>query len=63
MATPPERRAILEELVFTLEKAGASADRERSRPMGPAEVTDSKESLRRRVVQFQWVIRHKVSAS
>jgi hypothetical protein len=36
LATPSERRAILEELVFTLEKVGASADRERSRLLGPA---------------------------
>jgi hypothetical protein len=36
LATPSERRTILEELVFTLEKVGASADRERSRLMGPA---------------------------
>jgi hypothetical protein len=36
LATPSERRTILEELVFTLEKVGASAERERSRLMGPA---------------------------
>jgi hypothetical protein len=36
LATPSERRTILEELVFTLEKVGASADRARSRLMGPA---------------------------
>ncbi|KPF74733.1 hypothetical protein IP88_07685 [alpha proteobacterium AAP81b] len=36
VATASERRAILEELVRTLEKVGASADRERERLMGPA---------------------------
>jgi hypothetical protein len=35
LATASERRAILEELVFTLEKVGATADRQRTRLMGP----------------------------
>lgn len=35
LATASERRTILEELVFTLEKVGASADKHRSRLMQP----------------------------
>lgn len=35
LATASERRVILEELVFTLEKVGANADRQRSRLMAP----------------------------
>lgn len=35
-ATPSERRVLLEETVFTIEKVGAEADRQRARLMGPA---------------------------
>lgn len=35
-ATASERRVILDEAVFTLEKVGAEADRHRTRLMGPA---------------------------
>lgn len=35
LATLSERRAILEEAVFTVEKVGAEADRQRARLMGP----------------------------
>ncbi|KAB7646224.1 hypothetical protein [Polymorphobacter fuscus] len=36
IATPSERRAILDECVFTTEKVAAEADRQRARLLGPA---------------------------
>ena len=37
LATLSERRAMLEEVVFTVEKVGAEADRQRARLMGPGQ--------------------------
>jgi hypothetical protein len=49
VSTTSERRAILDELVFTLEKVGASADRERTRLLGP--VTDEMSVQRRHLTR------------
>lgn len=49
VSTASERRALLEELVFTLEKVGANADRERTRLLGP--VTDELSVQRRHLTR------------
>jgi hypothetical protein len=49
LSTASERRALLDELVFTLEKVGANADRERTRLLGP--VTDELSVQRRHLTR------------